>query len=145
MPSPDYNHERYSTILTACVEGSDWDLEAPISGQWIEEEGDPFRVMFDSYQEDDTLEEGEDKNLLCYVVFIHKDCLEEDFVFPEHETAFGVIKHRPEEEAALIGWYNKSEESWDWLPIQHSSTKLSTEQIMDLLEGIWAMFWGRAS
>ncbi len=56
-----------------------------------------------------------------------------------------MIKHRPEEEAALIGWYNKSEESWDWLPIQHSSTKLSTEQIMDLLEGIWAMFWGRAS
>lgn len=144
MPRFKYDHLRFSKILTACVESSDWDTECPISGKWIEEDGDPFRVMFDSYQEDESYENGIDKNLLCYVVFIHQNCLDDGFLFPDHETVFGVIKHRPKEEAALIGWFNKIDETWNWLHLDDSGTELSPKKVMEMLEGIWGRFWGRA-
>jgi hypothetical protein len=141
--NPCYDHQRFSEILSACVESSDWDLDWPMSGEWVEEEGDPFKVMFDSYQEDDGFEEGVDRNLLCYVVFIHRDCLKDGFVFPEHETIGGYIRHRPKEEAALIGWFNRSEETWDWMPLESNHTELSSQEVMALLEGIWGKYWGR--
>ena len=144
MKNKDYDYERYSKILTACVESSDYDLDDPSPGVWVEEEGDPFRVMFDSYQEDDSFPEGIDKSRLCYVVFIHRDCLKENFEFPEHDNAGGYLRHRPDEEAALIGWFDRANDSWEWMPLESSGTNLQANEVMALLEGIWAMYWGKS-
>ena len=141
MPTVTYDYERFSFILTDLAStGVIYELLEP--GDWIQDDQDIHKFMFDSFQEDDDHESGFDKNLMCFVIFIHKNCLEKGFVYPHHEYVHGVMQHRPEDEAALIGWYDKKNDSWSWLPIEACNSQLSADQIMEFLEGIWKLYWG---
>lgn len=59
-----------------------------------------IKIIHDGYAMDDDGNEDEDQ--LCYAIFVHRDSLDHDF--PDHDTASGLIIHRPSEEACFSVW-----------------------------------------
>lgn len=102
-----------------------------------------IKIIFDGYadleDEDDEgnyrYEEGGNKNLESYAIFIHKDSAKEGFVFPEHEfTPWGLI-HRPEEEVCIYAWYNVEDDSWEINSLYETSDhKMTDEEVMEILQ-----------
>lgn len=82
-----------------------------VVGEWAreydeyEECPDAISIVFDGYSEVDE-EEGLEEALRSrsYAVFVHKLSATEDFVFPEHDVAHGVVVHRPDEEVCFFVW-----------------------------------------
>jgi len=66
---------------------------------------DEIKIMFDGYSEADE-EDGVEEALRsrCYAVFVHKLSATENFVFPEHDDAHGLVVHRPDEEVCFFVW-----------------------------------------
>lgn len=63
---------------------------------------DSISILFDGYGEDENGEQDESKR--CYAVFVHKDSLNEDFTFPEHDSFGNLVVHRPNEEGVYYVW-----------------------------------------
>ena len=59
-----------------------------------------IKIVHDGFLTDD--DGNEDENQPCYAIFVHRDSLRSDF--PEHDTAHGLIAHRPDEEACFYVW-----------------------------------------
>lgn len=64
-------------------------------------------IMFDSFQErdDGTMDDSQ----LCFAVFIHKHSGQPNFVFPEHDHAWGYIAHLPFDQACFPVWIDLKE------------------------------------
>ena len=82
-------------------------------------------------------------------MFVHKDALTENFVFPEHqkidwpEHPEGLpdwqIVRRPDEEVCLWTWYDKENDSWDVLTLEERmevNNTLTEQIVMNVLEGL---------
>jgi len=114
------------------------------------------KIIFDGYgdleDEDENGEyrytEGGNKNMQSYAIFIHKDTLTEDFVFPEHDvyqfTFGGMIQHRPAEEVCIYAWYDAVDDSWDILPLEDRLSEdndMNENDVMLILEGLYLKYW----
>ena len=113
------------------------------------------KIIFDGYGNEvqtDTgivyIDQG-NKNVEAWVMFIHKDALTENFVFPEHERVVWPdhpeelpdwqIVRRPNEEVVLWAWYNKTEDSWKVLTLEERieyNNLLNEKDVMRILEGL---------
>ena len=90
----DYDYQRYDQILKLLLEHAwiDHDEEQEI-GEDVSDQPE-VKIIFDGYgdleDEDENGEyrytEGGNKNMESFAIFIHKDSLTEDFVFPEHDV-----------------------------------------------------------
>ena len=83
-----------------------------------------------------------------YAIFIHKDALTEDFVFPPHDvyqfTFGGMIQHRPAEEVCIYAWYDATDDSWDILPLEDRLSEdnaMDENDVMMILEGLYLKYW----
>lgn len=83
-----------------------------------------------------------------YAIFIHKDSLNKDFVFPEHTTyqfTFGgMIQHRPKEEVCIYAWHDVENGTWDILPLEDrlsEDNSMDEEDVMKILEGLYAKYY----
>jgi hypothetical protein len=65
------------------------------------------KIIFDGYGD-----EGANKNLEHYSMYIHKDSLLKDFKFPDHQAINKILVARPETEVSLSGMYEVSENIW---------------------------------
>lgn len=100
------------------------------------------KVIFDGYGETDDGQDNED--MLSFAVFIHRDSGREGFVFPEHESAWGMIVHRPREEICIYAWYDAENDSWDIIPKDDYHDDFPEEMFMEVLQRIWeanATYW----
>ena len=142
----DYDYDKYIEIVTNILEAAWIDRDDLVRGEDISDLPE-VKVIFDSYgdleDEDENGEyrytEGGNTNMECYAVFIHKDALQEDFVFPEHETAWNLIIHRPKEEICLYAWYDVENESWEILPLEDrldDDSGMNENDVMTVLEGL---------
>jgi hypothetical protein len=98
------------------------------------------KIIFDGYGDLDEEEyiEGGDKNMESYAIFIHKDSLQEDFEFPEHEMTPWCLIHRPKDEVCIYAWYNVEEDYWDIIPLEDRvyDTAMNEDDVMKILLGL---------
>jgi hypothetical protein len=155
MSDFEYDYERFDMILQALMEASWRDPDDLNIGENISDIPE-VKIMFDGYgdleDEDEDGEyrytEGGNKNMESYAIFIHKDALNENFEFPEHDSyafTFGsMIAHRPKEEVCLFAWYDVENDSWDFLPLEDrldNDNAMDIEDVMTVMEGLYKKYY----
>ena len=147
MSDYEYDYKRFDDIIVSVLTTSWRDSEDLEIGRDISDISE-IKIIFDGYgdleDEDENgeyrYEEGGNKNMESYAIFIHKNSAQEDFIFPEHESfsfTFGsMIQHRPAEEVCIYAWYDVENDTWDILPLEErvEDTDLTVEQVMGILE-----------
>ena len=80
-------------------------------------------------------EEGGNKEMKSFAVFIHKNSLTEEF--PPHETTPWALIHRPKEEVCIWVWYDENADEVEVIPFEdNNSTELDHKFITDLIFAI---------
>ena len=150
----DYDYARYDEILTKMLEGSHRDPDDLEIGRDISDLPE-VKIIFDGYGDLEEEIDGEYKyteggntNMESYAIFIHKDALEPEFIFPEHDSyafTFGsMIQHRPKEEVCIYAWYDVESEMWEILPLEDrldDSNEMTVEDVMKILEGLYDYYF----
>ena len=150
----EYDYARYEKILIDMLEGSHRDPDDLEIGRDISDLPE-VKITFEGYGDLDEENmdgeykyiEGGNTNMESYAIFIHKDALTEDFIFPEHDVfgfTFGsMIQHRPAEEVCIWAWYDVENNSWDILPLEDMLTEDNTmdeNDVMKILEGLYDLY-----
>ena len=152
----DYDYVRYEEILRALLEASWADHEDDQNiGEDVSDQPE-VKIAFDGYgdleDEDENGEyrytEGGNKNMQSYAIFIHKDALTENFVFPPHDVysfTFGsMIQHRPKEEVCIYAWYDAVDGSWEILQLEDrlsEDNEMNEKDVMRILEGLYEKYF----
>ena len=91
---------------------------------------DGVKIVHDGYLTDDDGNEDEDQP--CYAIFVHRDSLSSNF--PAHDTAHGLIAHRPDEEACFFVWLNLA--TGEDQEINIPETELDVDQVYQIIINI---------
>lgn len=150
----DYDYAQYEKILVAMLEGSHRDPDDLEIGRDISDLPE-VKIIFDGYGDLEEEIDGEYKyteggntKMESYAIFIHKDALVEDFIFPEHDSyafTFGsMIQHRPAEEVCIFAWYDVENNSWDVLPLEDRLSEdnaMDENDVMTVLQGLYDLYF----
>ena len=151
----EYNYARYEEIITLLMKASWRDPDDLEIGRDISDHPE-VKIIFDGYGDLDEENmdgeykyiEGGNTNMESYAIFLHKDAMTEDFIFPEHDVyafTFGrVIGHRPKEEVCIWAWYDVENNSWDISSLEDRLTEDNTmneNDVMKILEGLYELYF----
>lgn len=151
----EYDYARYEKILVDMLEGSHRDPDDLEIGRDISDLPE-VKIIFDGYGdlEEENMDgeykyiEGGNTNMESYAIFIHRDALVEDFIFPPHDVfgfTFGsMIQHRPAEEVCIFAWYDVENNSWDILPLEDRLSEdnaMNEKDVMRILEGLYDLYY----
>ena len=145
----DYDYSRYNKILLAMLEAMWRDPDDLEIGRDISDLPE-VKIIFDGYGDlEDTDENGEYKyvergntNMESYAIFIHKDALQEEFVFPEHEMTPWALIHRPKEEVCIYAWYDVESNDWSINALEETSEHdMTNEEVMNILDGLYDLYF----
>ena len=145
----DYDYSRYNKILLAMLEAMWRDPDDLEIGRDISDLPE-VKIIFDGYGDlEDTDENGEYKyvergntNMESYAIFIHKNALQEEFVFPEHEMTPWALIHRPKEEVCIYAWYDVESNDWSINGLEETSEHdMTNEEVMDILDGLYELYF----
>ena len=137
----DYDYTRYQDILLEMLKAMHRDPDDLEIGRDISDMPE-VKIIFDGHGDLETEDEnGEYKfvehgntNMESYAIFIHKDALQEEFMFPEHELTPWALIHRPKEEVCIWVWYDAETDEVDVIPYEdNSSTELDPEFVTKLI------------
>ena len=142
--TPTYDYEKVDKVLQFLVDNRLYDVDNLEIGENISDCSE-VKIIFDGYgdlEEDENGEyvEGGNKSMESYAIFIHRDSLQDDFEFPEHEQTVWALIHRPREEICIYAWHNVEEESWDFTMIDDTSTELDSEVITKLFDRFYEKY-----
>lgn len=149
----EYDYAQYEKILVAMLEGSHRDPDDLEIGRDISDLPE-VKITFEGYGDLEEEIDGEYKyteggntKMESYAIFIHKDALVEDFIFPEHDSyafTFGsMIQHRPAEEVCIFAWYDVENNSWDVLPLEDrldEDNAMNENDVMTVLQGLYDLY-----
>ena len=150
----EYDYARYEKILIDMLEGSHRDPDDLEIGRDISDLPE-VKITFEGYGDLDEENmdgeykyiEGGNTNMESYAIFLHKDAMTEDFIFPEHDVfgfTFGsMIQHRPAEEVCIWAWYDVENNSWDILPLEDRLSEdnaMNENDVMKILEGLYDLY-----
>ena len=121
-------------------------LEAIYSDKNRESRGEnisPFpevKIIFEQYGLDN--DDEEDTSQKCYSIFVHKNSGTIKFSFPHHESAFGQIVHRGDEEVYFRAWYDNSENSLSLNDTHEaiSESEISPEEIDEVIVNLYSRY-----
>ena len=150
----DYDYRLFENIIITFMEDSLRDPDDLEIGHDISDIPE-VKIIFDGYGDLEEEIDGEyvytergNKSMESYAIFIHKDALVEEFIFPEHDSysfTFGsMIQHRPAEEVCIYAWYDVENDSWDILPLEDrldTDNKMNEEDVMKILEGLYELYY----
>ena len=145
----DYDYSRYNKILLAMLEAMWRDPDDLEIGRDISDLPE-VTIIFDGYGDlEDTDENGEYKyvergntNMESYAIFIHKNALQEEFVFPEHEMTPWALIHRPKEEVCIYAWYDVESNDWSINGLEETSEHdMTNEEVMNILDGLYELYF----
>ena len=151
----EYDYARYEKILVDMLEGSHRDPDDLEIGRDISDLPE-VKITFEGYGDLDEENmdgeykyiEGGNTNMESYAIFIHRDALVEDFIFPPHDVfgfTFGsMIQHRPAEEVCIYAWYDVENDSWDVLPLEDRLSEdnaMDENDVMKILEGLYELYF----
>jgi hypothetical protein len=155
MKTFEYDYSRYEYIIIEMLKSSWRDPEDLEIGRDISDLPE-VKIIFDGYGDlEDEDENGEyryteagNTNMESYAIFLHKDSLTENFIFPEHDSfafTFGsMIQHRPKEEVCIYAWYDVENDSWDILPLEDrldEDNSMDENDVMKILEGLYDYYF----
>ena len=138
----DYDYSRYEEILIEMLKASWRDPDDLEIGRDISDLPE-VKIIFDGYGDLETedeegnyvYEEGGNKNMESYAIFIHKKSAEEGFEFPEHEMTPWALIHRPKEEVCIYAWYDVENDDWTINSLYETSEHdMTDEEVMEILE-----------
>ena len=152
----DYDYNRFSQIVGLLLKSAwiDHEEEQEI-GVDVSDQPE-VKIIFDGYGDLETedeegnyvYKEGGNTKMQCFAIFIHKDALTEDFVFPEHTsyqfTFGGMIQHRPAEEVCLYAWYDAEDDDWEILQLEDrldADNSMTADDVMVILEGLYLKYF----
>lgn len=152
--SKEYDYQRYESIIIEMMKASWRDPDDLEIGRDISDLPE-VKIIFDGYGDLEEEVNGEYKyteggntNMESYAIFIHKDALVEEFMFPEHDVysfTFGsMIQHRPKEEVCIYAWYDVKNDSWDILPLEdrlNEDNAMDENDVMGILEGLYELYF----
>ena len=144
----DYDYSRYNKILLAMLEAMWRDPDDLEIGRDISDLPE-VKIIFDGYGDLETEEDGEYKyvergntNMESYAIFIHKNALQEEFVFPEHEMTPWALIHRPKEEVCIYAWYDVESNDWAINSLEETSDhSMTNEEVMNILDGLYELYF----
>lgn len=152
----DYDYQRYAQIIKLLLEHAWIDhLDDMEIGVDVSHEPE-VKIIFDGYGDLETEDaegnyvytEGGNKNMQSFAIFIHKDALTENFVFPPHDvyqfTFGGMIQHRPAEEVCIYAWYDDEDDTWEVLQLEDrldDDNVMTAEDVMVILEGLYLKYF----
>jgi hypothetical protein len=147
----DYDYGLYKSIIVSLMEASWRDPDDLEIGRDISDIHE-VKIIFDGYgdleDEDENGEyrytEGGNTNMESYAIFIHKDALTEEFVFPEHELTPWALIHRPREEVCIYAWYDVEADEWEVLQLEDrldEDNEMNEEDVMRILEGLHKKYY----
>ena len=91
-----------------------------------------IKIIFDGYGYNESTDQEDDNNMISFAIFVHKNSSTENF--PEHESNFNMILHRPSEECYISAWYNVKENYIEVLPFEDMErTELDPDFVIDLI------------
>ena len=139
--SDEYDYARYHTIIENLLDSMWRDPDDLEIGRDISDIP-AVKIIFDGHGDLEEEINGEyiytergNKNMESYAIFIHKDSGKKDFVFPEHDTAWNMIIHRPKEEVCIYAWYDVEADDWSINSLEETSEhKMTDKQVMKILE-----------
>ena len=138
----DYDYERYEEIIQNFLDVMWRDPDDLNIGDDISDLPE-IKIIFDGYGDLETEDEngeyeyieGGNTNMESYAIFIHKNSGQEGFEFPEHDTAWNMIIHRPKEEVCIYAWYDVENDEWSINSLYETSEHTMTdEEVMEILE-----------
>jgi len=99
------------------------------------------KIIFDGYGYNEDTKADDDKNIMTFTIFIHKDSLSGQF--PEHEETGLALIHRPKEEVSIKAIYDVSEDYIEVIPFEDAdSTQLDHQFIYELINDIHQEYYG---
>ena len=145
----DYDYALYEEVILLLMNDSLRDPDHLEIGENISDLPE-VKITFEGYGDLEEEIDGEYKyteggntDMESYAVFIHKDALKYDFVFPEHDVyafTFGsMIQHRTKEEVCIWVWYDVENDTWDVLPLEDridADSGINEEDVMRILVGL---------
>jgi hypothetical protein len=138
----DIDYAKYDEMLQRHLDEMWRDEEALEIGENISNISE-IKIIFDGYGDLETedeegnyvYEEGGNKNMESYAIFIHKKSAEEGFEFPEHDLTPWALIHRPKEEVCIYAWYDVENDDWTINSLYETSEHdMSDEEVMEILE-----------
>lgn len=93
------------------------------------------KIIFDGYGYNEETNEEDDKNVMTFAVFIHKDSLNGE-EFPEHELTPWALVHRPTEEVCIYVFYFADKDFVDFNGFEEGKTELDHEFAYQLIRDI---------
>jgi len=147
----EYDYSRYEELVTMLMEASWRDPEDLEIGRDISDQPE-VKIIFDGYGDleidngvdEYQYKEGGNTKMESYAIFIHKDALEPEFIFPEHELTPWALIHRPKEEICIYAWYDVENDIWDILPIEDrldEDNTMTADDVMVILEGLYEYYF----
>ena len=146
----DYDYVKYDEMLQRHLDEMWRDEEALEIGENISNISE-IKIIFDGYGDLETedeegnyvYEEGGNKNMESYAIFIHKKSAEEGFEFPEHEMTPWALIHRPKEEVCIYAWYDVENDDWTINSLYETSEHdMTDEEVMEILEILDERYFG---
>ena len=138
----DIDYAKYDEMLQRHLDEMWRDEEALEIGENISNIPE-IKIIFDGYGDLETedeegnyvYEEGGNKNMESYAIFIHKDSAKEGFEFPEHDLTPWALIHRPKEEVCIYAWYDVENDDWTINSLYETSEHdMTDEEVMEILE-----------
>ena len=103
------------------------------------------KIIFDGYGDLETedehgeylYEEGGNRNMESYAIFIHRNSGDPQFQFPPHDLTPWALIHRPGEEVYICAWYDVENDEWMINSIDETSDHdMTDEELMEVLRKI---------
>jgi len=141
----EYDYDRYDEIVKLLLRDM-WRYPDELTiGENISDLPE-VKIIFDGYgdlETDDSYIEGGNKNIESYAIFIHKDAINEEFEFPEHEQTPWALIHRPREEVCIYAWYDVENEEWDisLLEDRVDDCSMNESDVMLVLESLYQRYY----
>jgi hypothetical protein len=141
----EYDYDRYDEIVKLLLRDM-WRYPDELTiGENISDLPE-VKIIFDGYgdlETDDSYIEGGNKNTESYAIFIHKDAINEEFEFPEHEQTPWALIHRPREEVCIYAWYDVENEEWDisLLEDRVDDCSMNESDVMLVLESLYQRYY----
>ena len=96
-----------------------------------------IKIIFDGYgYNEDTGLEDDDKNIMAFAIFVHKDSPSGEF--PEHDESGWSLIHRPKEEAWIRVIYEVDRDFFEIMSLEdYDSTELDHALVYELVEKVY--------
>lgn len=103
-----------------------------------------IKIIFNEYgYDEETDTEGGNLQVESYSLFVHKNSLDDGFIFPEHEqTGWSLLVHRPLEEVCVYAAYDVDEDCWhiNYPEDSDHNSGLTYESVRDILKVFYARY-----